>query len=58
MNYFLGIQVKILKNGVLHLSQMKYIKDLLEKAKMQDAKGISTPMATDTKLSRFEGDIF
>lgn len=57
LSYFLGIQVKHLENGSLHLSQTKYIEDLLEKAKMQKARRISTPMASNTKLSKFEGEI-
>lgn len=32
LNYFLGIEVKKLEDGSLHLSQTKYIKDLLSKA--------------------------
>lgn len=34
LSYFLGIQVKHIGNGSLHLSRTKYIKDLREKAKM------------------------
>lgn len=57
LNYFLGIQVKNMGNGSLYIShKTKYIKDLLEKVKMQEAKSISTPMAISTKLPKFEGD--
>ena len=45
LNYFLGVQVLETENG-LFLSQRKYILDLLNKAKMQYAKGCSTPMTT------------
>lgn len=34
LNYFLGIQISTLSNGNLHLSQTKYITDLLICAKM------------------------
>jgi len=44
LDYFLGIEVKHLSNGSLLLSQAKYICDLLEKAKMVDAKPILTPL--------------
>lgn len=37
------------------LSQGKYIRDLLSKAKMQAAKVIGTPMIAGTKLSKFDG---
>lgn len=57
MSYFLRIEVKKLKDGSLHLFQIKYIKDLSE-AKMQEAKGVSTPMVAGVKLSKQAGDIF
>lgn len=57
LNYFLGIQVKTTQSGTLQLSQTKHIRALLEKAKIQETKSISTPMASSTKLSKFEGDI-
>jgi len=40
------------KDGSIPLNQPKYIRHLLEKAKMTNAKGISTPMATGCKFSR------
>ena len=52
MDYFLGIEVKHLSNGSLLLSQAKYIYDLLEKAKMVDAKPIFTPLPSDLKLTK------
>ena len=52
LDYFLGIEVKHLSNGSLLLSQAKYIRDLLEKAKMVDAKPILTPLPSDLKLTK------
>ena len=50
LDYFLGLQVKKIAAGGLHLSQTKYVTDLLCKAKMQLAKSVSTPMTTGEKL--------
>jgi hypothetical protein len=49
LSYFLGLQIKQLKN-VTFVSQGKYIKDMLKKFGMEDAKGISTPMGTNGNL--------
>jgi hypothetical protein len=49
LSYFLGLQIKQLKNGTF-VSQGKYIKDMLKKFGMKDAKGISTPMGTNGSL--------
>jgi hypothetical protein len=49
LSYFLGLQIKQLKNGTF-VSQGKYIKDMLKKFGMEDAKGISTPMGTNGSL--------
>jgi hypothetical protein len=43
LSYFLGLQIKQLKNGTF-VSQGKYIKDMLKKFDMSDSKSISTPM--------------
>jgi histone deacetylase 1/2 len=51
LDYFLGIEVFHLPNGSLLLSQAKYIRDLLSKAKMETANGMPTPMASSLKLS-------
>ena len=50
LSYFLGIEVVRSSTG-LHLSQRKYIYDLLQKMQMQDAKPALTPMATNPKLT-------
>jgi histone deacetylase 1/2 len=52
LDYFLGIEVFHLPNGSLLLSQAKYIRDLLSKAKMETANGMPTPMASSLKLSK------
>jgi hypothetical protein len=49
LSYFIGLQIKQLKNGIF-VSQGKYIKDMLKKFGMEDAKGISTPMGTNGNL--------
>jgi hypothetical protein len=49
LSYFLGLQIKQLKNDTF-LSQGKYIKDMIKKFGLQDAKPISTPMGTNGGL--------
>ena len=49
LSYFLGLQIKQLKNGKI-VSQGKYIKDMLKKFGMNEAKAISTPMGTNVNL--------
>jgi hypothetical protein len=49
LSYFLSLQIKQLKNGIF-VSQDKYIKDMLKKFGMEDAKGISTQMGTNGSL--------
>lgn len=44
LNYFLGLEAHRTSKG-LHLSQRKYILDLLHKYNMTNAKPITTPMA-------------
>lgn len=55
-DYFLGLEFKYLPSGSVLLSQCKYIRDLLSKAAMTDCKGIATPMASTTKLSKIGSD--
>jgi hypothetical protein len=57
LNFFLGIEVLPNAAGVL-LSQQRYILDLLKRTKMTDAKPVSTPMASSTTLSAFDGEPF
>ena len=49
LSYFLGLQIKQLKNGTF-VSQGKYIKDIIKKFGMSDSKVISTPMGTNDNL--------
>jgi hypothetical protein len=55
LHYFLGIEVIPVKDGLL-LSQQKYIRDLLNKTNMADAKPVSSPMSSSSALSTFTGD--
>nr|CAN75996.1 hypothetical protein VITISV_022989 [Vitis vinifera] len=55
VDYFLGIQVRHTTEG-LYLSQTKYIKDLLCKAKMQFSESSNTPMTSGLKLSAYRSD--
>jgi hypothetical protein len=49
LTFFLGIQVKHTKEGIF-VHQAKYMKDLIKKFAMADAKPVSTPMSTMTTL--------
>jgi hypothetical protein len=49
LSYLLSFQIKQIKNGTF-LSQGKYIKDMLKKFGMDDAKAISTLMGTNGNL--------
>ena len=49
LSYFLGFQIKQLKNGTF-MSQGKYIKDMIKKFRMNDAKAISIPMGISGSL--------
>jgi hypothetical protein len=49
LNFFLGLQIKQMKEGTF-VSQTKYIKDMLKKFGMKDAKSITTPMDTSGSL--------
>ena len=46
LSYFFGLQIKQMKNSTF-VSQGKYIKDMLKKFGMDDAKAISTPIGTN-----------
>jgi hypothetical protein len=49
LSYFLGLQIKQMKNGTF-VSQGKYIKDMLNKFGKDDAKAISTSMGINENL--------
>ena len=53
LNFFLGLQVKQLKEGTF-INQGKYIRDLLKKYEMEEAKEKNTPMGTSIKLDQDE----
>ena len=48
-NYFLRLQIKQLKDNIF-INQDKYIKDLLKRFKMEDAKTMATLMSSSIKL--------
>jgi hypothetical protein len=54
LNYFLGFQVKQLKDGTF-ISQTKYTQDLLKRFGMKDAKPAKTPMGTDRHVDLNKG---
>ena len=55
LTYFLRLQIKHLKDGIF-INQAKYVKELLKKFNLENAKSISTPMAVNTKLDSNEKD--
>uniref|UniRef100_A0A2N9HWG7 Reverse transcriptase Ty1/copia-type domain-containing protein n=1 Tax=Fagus sylvatica TaxID=28930 RepID=A0A2N9HWG7_FAGSY len=57
LKFFLGVKVIPTTNGVL-LSQQRYIKDILTRTKMLEAKPITTPIFSSTSLSTYEGEPF
>lgn len=57
-SYFLGIEVQYYKDGSLLLTQSKYIKDLLARAKIPNAIGVPTPMLSTCKLSKHGSSSF
>jgi hypothetical protein len=54
LNYFIGFQVKQLKEGTF-ISETKYTQDLLKRFGMKDAKTTNTPMGTDGHLDLNKG---
>src|ERR1043165_2062136 len=53
MNYFLGLQIKQLKDGIF-INQSKYCNELLKKFDMEDCKGMNTPMGSGTYVDQDE----
>jgi len=49
LSYFLGLQIKQIKNDTF-VSQGKYIKDMIKKFELQEAKPMSTPVGTNDQL--------
>ncbi|KAG8498333.1 hypothetical protein CXB51_007179 [Gossypium anomalum] len=56
LHYFLGIEVTRTSVGSLHLCQRKYIRDLLERSGLANAKHVNTPMVSSSVLSEDDGD--
>jgi hypothetical protein len=54
LHYFLGVEATWHEDG-LHLSQQRYIHDILTKTNMVLVKPVSSPMSASTTLSRFDG---
>jgi hypothetical protein len=55
LHYFLGIHVQPLLGG-LHLSQTKYVSELLDRVHMTRAKPAKTPIPAGSQLSQHDGD--
>ncbi|RVX21766.1 Retrovirus-related Pol polyprotein from transposon RE1 [Vitis vinifera] len=53
LNIFLGLQIKQLKEETF-INQAKYIKDLLKRFNMEEAKTMKTPMSSSIKLDMDE----
>ena len=53
MKYFLGIEVKQVKSGIL-ISQEAYATNILKKFRMEHCNSSVTPMELGTKLSKFD----
>jgi hypothetical protein len=54
LHFFLGVEATWTTDG-LHLSQQRYISDILSKTNMTLTKSISSPMSTSTTLSKLDG---
>lgn len=55
LTFFLGLQITYQDNGDLFISQSKYVKDLLKKARMESCKSCPTPCKPHTQLLKDEG---
>ena len=55
LKFFLGFQIKQMKEGTF-ICQTKYIKDMLKKFDMSDAKPIKIPMAINGHLDLNDHD--
>ena len=53
LNFFLGLQIKQLKEGTF-INHAKYIRDLLKRFNMEEAKTMKTPMSSSIKLDKDE----
>ncbi|RVW70819.1 hypothetical protein CK203_061965 [Vitis vinifera] len=53
LNFFIGLQIKQLKEETF-INQAKYIRDLLKRFNMEEAKTMKTPMSSSIKLNKDE----
>ncbi|GJZ37569.1 retrovirus-related pol polyprotein from transposon TNT 1-94 [Tanacetum coccineum] len=53
LNFFLGLQIKQLEDGIF-FNQSKYIKEMLKKFGLEGSKSIKTPMSSETKPTQDE----
>lgn len=53
--YCLGVEITRDKEGIT-LSQTTYIRDILQRFRMSESKPVSTPLATNTKLTKGSND--
>ncbi|GKC66045.1 retrovirus-related pol polyprotein from transposon TNT 1-94 [Tanacetum coccineum] len=51
LNFFLGLQIKQLEDGIF-FNQSKYIKEMLKKFGLKDSKPMKTPISKETKLTK------
>ena len=58
LHYFLGIEASWTTNGDLHLSQTKYIKDLLKTSNMSSARPQPSPMISSTHIAQDDSTTF
>ncbi|KAG8491110.1 hypothetical protein CXB51_014286 [Gossypium anomalum] len=57
LHYFLGVEVMRLSTGSLHLCQRKYIRDILDRSGLANAKSVNTPMISLSVLSKDDGEL-
>ena len=53
LSYFLGIEVQYAPEGI-HLSQKRYVTELLQRTKMLESNPLPTSMLSNLKLTRFD----
>ncbi|KAL4319314.1 hypothetical protein GQ457_18G017080 [Hibiscus cannabinus] len=55
MSYFLGMEINQSKAGIF-ISQNKYALDVLKKIKLESCKGVDSPLPSNLKLSKNDGE--
>lgn len=56
LHYFLGIEVNRSSSSSLHLCQRKYIRELLARSSMTNAKSVHTLMVSSSMLLKDKGE--